>query len=168
MNEFREPDRSSSGAGFIINAGAVIALLLGIPGVFMGIFGAFGFLTGEKFIAGGLGALWGYMVVVGAYELNRRKFDWPRGRAQKDWHLLAGTLAVSTGLVVSGAMQESAAALAIVSALSAIKQANDGHDTKRLALIHVSILIAGIAGGIWFYGNHVFGKDLLDRVAALP
>jgi len=123
---------------------------------------------GEKLIAGSLGAVWGYLAVVGAYELNRRKFHWIRGSMHGDWHLLAGTLAVSVSLVISGAMNETMPALAIVPALSAIRQANDGHDKKYLSLIHAAILAAGIGIGIWFYLNGVVGKVLLEIVDALP
>jgi hypothetical protein len=168
MNEFRDLDESKSTGGTIINAGAVIAVLFGIPCFFMGIFGAVGVLTGQKLIAGGLGALWAYMAVIGAYELNRRKFDLRRGRALRDQHLLAGTLAVSTGLVISGVMHEFMPALAIVCVLSAIKQANDGHEDKFLAWIHAAVLIAGMGAGIWFYTNNDSGKALLDRLETLP
>ena len=168
MNEFRDLDESKSTGGAIVTSGAVIAVLLGIPCFFMGVFGALGVITGEKLIAGGLGALWGYLAVSGAYELNRRKFDWRRGRELRDQHLLAGTLAVSTGLVVGGAMHEHLPAIAIVCVLSAIKQANDGHDRKYLSLIHAAVLIAGMGAGIWFYRNNEYGKALLDQFAALP
>jgi len=168
MNEFRDLDESKSSGGAIVNAGAVIAVLFGIPCFFMGIFGAVGVITGQKLIAGGLGALWGYMAVSGAYELNRRKFDITRGRKLRDQHLLVGTLAVSSGLVLSGAMHESMPALAIVCVLSAIKQANDGHDRKYLSWIHAAVLIAGMGVGTWFYRNNEFGKALLDRLEALP
>jgi len=101
--------------------------------------------------------------------LNRRKFDLSRGRNLKDQHLFAGTLAVSTGLVISGAMHELMPALAIVCVLSAIKQANDGHARKYLSLIHAAVLIAGMAVGSWFYKNsESSGKVLLDRLEALP
>lgn len=168
MNEFRDLDESKSTGGAIVTSGAVIAVLLGIPCFFMGVFGAVGVVTGEKLIAGGFGALWGYLAVSGAYELNRRKFDWRRGRELKDQHLLAGTLAVSTGLVIAGAMHEVMPAIAIVCVLSAIKQANDGHDRKYLSLIHAAVLIAGMGAGIWFYRNNEYGKALLDQIEALP
>jgi len=100
--------------------------------------------------------------------LNRRKFHWLRGSKHCDRNLLAGTLAVSTGMVISGAMHETMPALAIVPALSAIRQANDGHDKKYLSLIHIAILTAGIGIGIWFYTDGVIGKVLLERVDALP
>jgi len=168
MNNIREPDVSKPTGGAIVNAGAVIAVLLAIPCVFMGIYGAVGVITGQKLIAGGLGALWAYLAVIGAYELNRRKFDGTRGRKHRDQHLLAGTLAVSSGLVVSGAMHETMPALAIVCAVSAIKQANDGHDRKHLSWIHMAVLVAGMGAGIWFYSRGGYGKELLDRLAALP
>ena len=168
MTKDREPVGPRSPGGAIVNAGAVIAVLLGIPCLFIGIFGAVGVITGQKFVAGSLGAVWGYLAVSGAYELNRRKFGWIRGSKHRDQHLLAGTLAVSTGLVVSGALHESMPALAIVCVLSAIKQANDGRDTKYLAWIHATLLLAGIAAGIWFYRSGGFGKALLERLAMLP
>lgn len=169
MNESHNLDEPRSTGGAIVTSGAVIAVLLGIPCFFMGSYGAISLITGEKLITGGLGALWGYMAVVGAYELNRRKFDLSRGRNLKDQHLFAGTLAVSTGLVISGAMHELMPALAIVCVLSAIKQANDGHARKYLSLIHAAVLIAGMAVGSWFYKNsESSGKILLDRLEALP
>jgi len=152
----------------IVNAGAVIAVLLGIPGFFIGFYGAVGVVTGGKVVAGALGALWGYMAVAGTYELNRRKFDWDKGRKYSDHHLLAGTLAVSTGLMISGAIHETMPALAIVPALSAITQANDGHDKKYLSWIHAAILATGIGIGIWFYIDGIIGNVLLHRIAALP
>ena len=143
-------------------------MLLGIPSFFIGVFGAFGVLTGQKLVAGSLGALWGYMASVGAYELNRRKFDWDRGRRHADRHLLAGTIAVSSGLVLSGALHETMPVLAIIPALSAIKQANDGHDTKLWSMIHAVVLAAGAAVGYWLYVDGIIGKGWLDRIAALP
>ena len=65
MNNIREPDVSKSTGGAIVNAGAVIAVLLAIPCVFMGIYGAVGVITGQKLIAGGLGALWAYLAIIG-------------------------------------------------------------------------------------------------------
>ncbi len=151
-----------------MNAGAVIAVLLGIPSFFIALFGAVGVLTGGKLIAGVLGAAWGYLAVAGAYELNRRKFGWARGSQYSDRHLLAGTVAVSTGLVISGAMHQTMPALAIVSALSAVIQANDGHDKKYLSRIHATVLAAGLGVAIWFYIDGVIGKVLLESVEALP
>jgi hypothetical protein len=105
---------------------------------------------------------------MGAYELNRRKFAWTRGAKYRDLHLFAGTLAVSTGLVISGIVHETMPALALACAFSAIKQANDGHDKKFLAPIHIAVLCAGIAGGIWFFNNSSVGKALLLRATYLP
>jgi hypothetical protein len=168
IDERSEHDGVRKTGSVIVNAGAVIAVLLGFPSLFIGIFGAVGVITGEKLVAGSLGAVWGYLAVVGAYELNRRKFAWMRGRTYSDLHLLAGTLAVSTGLVISGIVHETMPALALVCALSAIKQANDGHDKKFLAPIHIVILCAGIAGGIWFFNNSTVGKALLLQATYLP
>jgi hypothetical protein len=136
--------------------------------LFIGLFGLVGVISGAKLVAGLLGASWGYLAAVGAYELNRRKFDWERGSKYSDLNLLAGTLAVSTGLVISGALHETMPVLAIVPALSAIVQANDGHSDKYRALIHVAVLFAGMGVGIWFYNNGIIGSVLLDRLAALP
>ena len=143
-------------------------MLLGIPSFFIALFGAVGVLTGGKLVAGILGAAWGYLAVAGAYELNRRKFDWARGSQYSDRHLLAGTLAVSTGLVISGALHQTMPALAIVSALSAVIQANDGHEKKYLSLIHATVLAAGLGVAVWFYIDGVIGKVLLERLEALP
>ncbi len=143
-------------------------MLLGIPSFFIALFGAVGVLTGGKLVAGILGAAWGYLAVAGAYELNRRKFDWARGSQYSDRHLLAGTLAVSTGLIISGAMHQTMPALAIVSALSAVIQANDGHEKKYLSLIHATVLAAGLGVAVWFYTDSVIGKVLLERLEALP
>lgn len=142
-------------------------MLLGIPSFFIGVFGVVGVLTGQKVVAGSLGAIWGYMATVGAYELNRRKFDWERGRRHADRHLLAGTLAVSTGLVLSGALHETMPVLAIIPALSAIKQANDGHDNKLWSMVHAAILTVGTATGYWLFVDGNIGKLWLDRIAAL-
>ena len=136
--------------------------------MFIGLFGAIGVITGEKLVAGTFGAVWAYLATVGAYELNRRKFAWSRGRKYSGRHLLAGTLAASMSLVISGAMNESMPALVIVPALSAIMQANDGHEKKYLALIHAAVLFAGVGVGIWFYANGMIGKLLLETVAAMP
>lgn len=125
-------------------------------------------VTGEKIVAGILGALWGYMAVVGAWELNRRKFDLDRGRKFADRHLLAGTIAVSSGLIVSGALHETMPALALVPALSALKQSNDGHDTRRMSFVHGTILVAGLGIAIWFYVDGLVGKMLLERLETLP
>lgn len=152
----------------IKNTGAVIAVLLGIPCFFIGLFGAAGVLMIEKLVAGSLGAAWGYMAAAGAYELNRRKFGWKRGSKYADQHLLAGTLAVAIGLIVSGALHETMPALAIVPALSAIMQASDGHKNNYLSLIHAAVLAAGVGIGIWFYADGVIGRVLLDRFETLP
>ena len=143
-------------------------MLLGIPSLIIGIFGAVGVLTGDKLIAGSLGALWGYLAVAGSYELNRRKFDWDRGRRFSDRHLLCGTIAVSAGLVISGAMHETMPGLAIVPALSATIQANDGHEKKYRFLIHAAILAAGLIFAIWIYTNGVIGKVWLEQIEAWP
>lgn len=143
-------------------------MLLGIPSLFIGIFGAIGVITGEKLIAGTLGAVWGYMATTGAYELNRRKFGWSRGSKYSDQHLLAGTLAASVSLVISGAMNETMPVLAIVPALSAVMQANDGHQNRYMALLHAAILVAGVGIGTWFYTDGIVGSVLLDTVAAMP
>ncbi|MFQ5610369.1 MAG: hypothetical protein ACE5F8_08900, partial [Woeseiaceae bacterium] len=116
----------------------------------------------------GLGVLWGYLAVAGAYELNRRKFNFDRGRRHADMHLMAGTIAVSLGLTVSGAMHETMPALAVVPALSAIRQADDGYDNRRRSLMHTVVLIIGLGVGIWFYTEGVMGKVLMEQLAALP
>jgi hypothetical protein len=136
--------------------------------LFVGLYGVAGFVTGEKLIAGFLGAIWGYMAVAGSYELNRRKFNWSRGEQFADQNLLLGTIAVSFGLAISGAIQESMPALAIIPVLSAIKQANDGHRTSIMAWIHSTILAIGTATGIWFYTDGVIGQSLMFRIEALP
>jgi hypothetical protein len=151
-----------------VNAGAVIAVLLGIPCFFIGVYGVVGVLTGQKIVGGLLGAVWGYLGVAGMYELSRRKFDWARGRRYGDLHLLGGTVAVAMGLIVSGAIHETMPALALVPAVSAMAQASDGHDSKTLSLVHMAVLVAGAGIGIWFYTNGIIGGVLLDRVAALP
>ncbi|MCG8377972.1 MAG: hypothetical protein MI865_00700, partial [Proteobacteria bacterium] len=142
----------------ITNIGAVLAVLLGVPSLFIGMFGFVGFITGQKLIAGALGSLWGYMAVVGAYELNRRKFNLDKGRQHADMHLLAGTVAVSAGLVISGAMHETMPALALVPAISAIRQADNGHDNRHRSMIHTGILLVGLGVGIWFFTEGVIGK----------
>ncbi len=168
INELPEHDQPRVSGNVIISAGAVIAVLLGIPSLFIGLFAAVGAITGDKLIAGSLGALWGYLAVAGAYELNRRKFDWDRGRQYSDRHLLAGTIAVSAGLVISGALHETMPGLAVVPALSAILQANDGHEKRFLAAIHSAVLIAGLSIAIWLYTNGVIGTVWLARVEAWP
>ena len=148
--------------------GAIIAVLLGIWCVPVGIYGFIGVITGKKVVAGLLGAAWAYMAIVGAYELIRRKYNRDRGRKYADRHLLAGTIAVSTGLMISGAVHETMPALAIVPALSAINQANDGHTGKMFSWIHTAVLAAGISIGIWFYRDGVIGDVILQEIAALP
>ncbi len=168
INEVSDHSDPRPAGNAIVNTGAVIAVLLGIPSFFIGLFGAVGVVTGGKLIAGTLGAAWSYLAVAGAYELNRRKFEWVRGSEYRDQHLLAGTVAVSIGLVISGAMHQTMPALAIVPALSATIQANDGHDTKYLSMIHASVLAAGLGVAIWFYTDGFIGKVLLERFELLP
>lgn len=143
-------------------------MLLGIPSVIMGLFAAVNVITGEKLIAGLLGSLWSYLAVTGSYELNRRKFDWARGRQYSDRHLLCGTIAVSAGLAISGAMHETMPALAIVPALSATIQANDGHQKKYRFYIHAAVLAVGLSIAIWFYMNGIIGKVWLEQVDTWP
>jgi hypothetical protein len=168
MYEDPERDVDIPSGNFIVNAGAVMAVLLAIPSLFIGLFGFAGVVTGQKLIAGGLGAAWGYMAVVGTYELNRRKFNWERGSKYRDLHLLAGSLAVCIGLAVGGAVHETMPAVAVVPALSAIKQANDGHDGKILSVVHAILLLAGIGAAMWLYPNKDTGLVILERIAAMP
>lgn len=143
-------------------------MLLGIPCFFIGIYGAAGVLTGQKIVGGSFGAMWGYFAVAGMYELNRRKFDWSRGKRFSDLHLLAGTIAVASGLIISGALHESMPVLALIPALSALKQANDGHRSNAPFILHLAVLIAGIGIGVWLYEDGIIGGVLLDRIAELP
>jgi hypothetical protein len=152
----------------VIATGAVIAVLLGIPSLIMGVFAFVNLITGAKMIAGLLGTFWSYLAVSGSYELNRRKFDWDRGRQYSDRHLLCGTIAVSTGPVISGAMHETMPGLAIVPALSAMIQANDGHEKKYRLYIHATIFTVGISVAIWIYTNGVIGKVWLEQVETWP
>jgi hypothetical protein len=168
MYEDPERDVDIPSGNFIVNAGAVMAVLLAIPSLFIGLFGLVGVITGQKLVAGGLGAAWGYMAVVGTYELNRRKFNWIHGSKYRDQHLLAGSLAVAIGLAVGGAVHETMPALAIVPVLSAIKQANDGHEWKVPSLVHAIILLAGIGAGIWLYSTNNTAIIILERIAAMP
>jgi hypothetical protein len=143
-------------------------VLLGVPCFFIGLYGVVGVITGGKLVAGFLGVVWSYLVVVGAYELNRRKFNWSRGSEHSDQHLFAGTLAVSFGLVISGAIHETMPVLAIVPALSAIKQANDGHERKHWARVHAAVLAVGAGVGIWLYTDGIIGQTLIHRVVEMP
>jgi hypothetical protein len=143
-------------------------VLLGIPCFFIGIYGIAGVVTGGKFVAGTLGVVWSYLAVAGSYELNRRKFNWTRGSSRSDWHLFAGTLAVSFGLVISGAIHETMPVLAIVPALSATKQANDGHERNHFLWIHAGVLATGLGVGIWFYVDGVVGQVMMQKIVALP
>jgi hypothetical protein len=163
-----EPRVVKSRGNSIVNSGAIIAVLLGIWCVPLGIYGFIGVITGKKVVAGLLGAAWAYMAIVGTYELVRRKFNRDRGRKYADRHLLAGTVAVSTGLIISGAVHETMPALAIVPALSAIQQANDGHAGKKFSWIHAAVLAAGIGVGIWFYRDGVIGDAILQKIVAMP
>jgi hypothetical protein len=168
INELSEQVQPKAPGNVIINIGAVIAVLLGIPSVIFGIFGFVNLITGAKLFAGSLGTLWSYLAVSGCYELNRRKFDWDRGRQYSDRHLLNGTIAVSTGLVLSGAMHETMPALAIVPALSALIQANDGHDKNHRFFVHATILAIGLSFAIWIYSNGIIGKVWLEQVEVWP
>lgn len=168
VSELPEEVTPLSPATAIVNIGAVIAVLLGVPCVFIGLFGAVGVITGQKLVAGGCGAVWGYLAVAGAYELNRRKFGWERGRRYADYHLFGGQLAVAIGLVVSGALHETMPMLALAPACSAILQANDGHARKYPAVLHAAVLAAGLGTGAWLYEEGVTGKVWLDRFAAMP
>ena len=168
INEVLEHDQAKPPGNVIITVGAVIAVLLGIPSLIMGLFAFVNLITGEKIIAGLFGTLWSYLAVSGCYELNRRKFDWDRGRRFSDRHLLCGTIAVSAGLVISGAMHETMPGLAIVPALSAMMQANDGHEKKYRLYIHAVILAVGLSFAIWIYTNGIIGKVWLEQVETWP
>lgn len=168
IKEVSEQAQAKPPGNVIMSVGAVLAVLLGIPCVIFGLAGIANVLTGAKVIAGLLGTLWSYLAVTGCYELNRRKFDWDRGRRYSDRHLLNGTIAVSTGLVLSGAMHETMPVLAIVPALSAIIQANDGHERKYRFFVHAVILAAGLSFAIWIYANGIIGKVWLERVETWP
>ena len=58
--------------------------------------------------------------------------------------------------------------LALVPALSAIKQANDGHDGRLWSVVHAAVLAAGASVGFWLYQDGVIGKVWIDRIAAMP
>lgn len=141
------------GRSTLITVGAVIAVLLAIPGFFIGLYGLVGLLSLKKIVAGALGAVWGYGAVMGTYELIRRKYDRDKWREYADRHLLAGTIAVTMGMIFSGVIRETMPGLAIVPALSAIIQANDGHKRKHRAWIHTAVLATGIGIGIYIYNN---------------
>ena len=146
----------------------MIAVLLGFPIIFIGVYGVVGVVTGGKLVAGLLGIAWSYLAVAGAYELNRRKFNWSRGRRHRDRHLFAGALAVSFGLMVSGAIHETMPLLAIVPALSAMKQANNGHEKRHRSWVHAAVLTAGLGVGIWFYVDGFIGQVIMQKIVALP
>lgn len=156
------------GRSTIVTVGAVIAVLLAIPGFFIGMYGVVGVLSGSELVGGTLGALWGYGVVAGTYELIRRKFDRDKWRQYADRHLLAGTAAVSMGLVVSGAIHETMPGLALLPALSAMIQANDGHERKYRVWIHVAVLATGIAIGIWIFRNPWIADVIIRKMESLP
>lgn len=168
INELSEPSEPLSTGNALVNTGAVIAVLMGVPCFFIGVYGVAGVVTGEQLVAGFFGAIWSYMAVVGAYELNRRRFNWSRGSNHSDQHLLAGTIAVAIGLAISGAIHETMPVLAMIPALAAMKQASDGHDTKTLSWIHGGLLAAGLGVGIWFYRDGIIGQTLLQIVVELP
>ena len=77
-------------------------------------------------------------------------------------------MTVSFGLVVSGAIHETMPILAIVPALSAMKQANDGHENKHRSWLHAAVLTAGLGVGIWFYMDGIIGHEMLQKIVALP
>jgi hypothetical protein len=58
--------------------------------------------------------------------------------------------------------------LAIIPALSATVQANDGHDKKFRLWIHAATLVTGMVIGTWFYIDGVIGDVLLQRLVDLP
>jgi hypothetical protein len=59
-------------------------------------------------------------------------------------------------------------AVAIVPAISAIKQANDGHKGKFLSVIHAILLLGGIGAAMWIYPDKDAGLAILERIAAMP
>jgi hypothetical protein len=75
---------------------------------------------------------------------------------------------VSFGLVISGAIHETMPVLAIVPALSATKQANDGHERNHFLWLHAGVLATGIGVGIWFYVDGVIGQVMMQKIVALP
>ena len=156
------------GRSTLTTVGAVIAVLLAIPGFFIGLYGLVGLLSLQQIVAGALGAFWGYGVVMGTYELIRRKYDRDKWREYADRHLLVGTIAVAMGLIFSGATRETMPGLAIVPALSAIIQANDGHEKKYRAWIHTAVLATGIGFGIYIYNNRRVAYWLEGIFEAMP
>ena len=58
--------------------------------------------------------------------------------------------------------------LAVVPALSAIIQANDGRDKKYRFFIHATVLAIGISIAVWFYANGAIGKVWLERIENWP
>lgn len=156
------------GRSTLITVGTVIAGLLAIPGVFIGLYGLYGLLSLQQIVAGALGTFWGYGAVMGTYELIRRKYDRDKWREYADRHLLAGTIAVAIGLIFSGATRETMPGLAILPALSAIIQADDGHTKKYRAWIHTAVLATGIGLGIYIYNYRWVAYWLEGIFEALP
>jgi len=152
----------------LMTAGTVFAVLFAIPSSFIAIFGIVTTASGESYVGGLASLIWGVAAVVGAYELNRNRFNWDRGRNRRNLHLCAGMVAVSIAIVGSGALENLLFIFAPLPALAAIQLARVRYPGKWVGGIFLVMLLVSLATAIWLYSNEFKARQLVAWVEALP
>ena len=152
----------------ITTVGTVVAVLFAFPSSFIGINGVITIVSGEGFIGGLVSALWGYGVVVGAYELLRCKFDWERGRKRQNLHLAVGMIAVSIAMIGSAALENILFIFAVFPAIVGVKYAKQRYEKIHVATIYAAMPLVCFSIAIWLFGNEFKARQLAAWVEALP
>jgi len=162
-----DPEPAPPGTA-LMTAGTVSAVLFAIPSSFIAIFGIITTVSGESYV-GGLATLsWGVAAVVGAYELNRSRFNWDRGRNRRNLNLCAGMVAVSIAIVGSGALENLLFIFAPLPALAAIQLARLRYPRKWIGGLFLLMLLVSLATAIWLYSNEFKARQLVAWIEALP
>jgi hypothetical protein len=148
--------------------GTVIAVLFAVPALFIGIFGIIKVVSGDSYLGGLVSAIWGYATVVGAYELNRSKFDWDRGRSYDNLHLGTGMVAVSVAMVGSAALENLLFVFAVFPGIAGVLHARRRFSKNYTAAIYTLMLVTSFTTAIWLYSNEFQARQLVAAIEALP
>lgn len=149
---------------FLTDTGAVASIFLVVPSQLIGLYAIGSLLTGSNIVGGLLGTVWAYAAGVGAYELNRRKYDWTKGRAHAGLHLLLGTLAVNLAIFASAAQHELLFVFAIPPAVAAVLHAGE----RLTTTVYAALLIGSVVAAIWLYADTALATRLVDWFDTLP
>ncbi len=152
----------------LTTVGTVIAVLFAFPSSFIGIYGVITIVSGGSLLAGITSALWGYAVVIGAYELMRCKFDWDRGRKRQNFHLGVGLIAVAIAMVASAALENILFVFAVFPGRVGVNYANERYEKNYVAAIYATLLLLCFSIAVWLYSNEYQARQLAAWIEALP